>query len=241
MSKVQLGILAVLVGAGIIVPVVIQSRFQTSMHHEVQLLRQQTYLVGSLTSENLRLSNLLAQARLAQSTENDQLQELFRLRAEVRKLKAQTTSPLAEDGLAGNQLAQIAQLQVDVEQLSNQDAKIEELREEIRLLRETAAGLLLDDPLEQEMADAEDDDPLSIRTIRTEGDRFAERLKESVAAVDDETFQEVFGRFLQQNGVQTNSVAAAVYDERTGRVIVRASESTLDQIETLTRALDQAP
>ena len=76
--------------------------------------------------------------------------------------------------------------------------------------------------------------------IDTQGDAFAEKLKRSVAAQENETFQEVFSRFLQVNGIDVSNVAGFGYNERTGKVIVRAPQATLDQIEKLTVALDRA-
>ena len=65
-------------------------------------------------------------------------------------------------------------------------------------------------------------------------------LVHATAAQDSETFQEVFGRFLRNNGVDLSNVAGLVFDERTGRVIVRRPAPTLDTIEQLTVALDRA-
>jgi hypothetical protein len=211
------------------------------LRHENNELRHQAQQLVGVSVDNQRLSNSIAQLRLAQADARGQFQELIRVRAEVKRLQSAQSNSVAQVR-SEEQQRELARLQAEVLRLSQQSDQLDELREEIRQMQEAA---LARQP-EQAVADAQpnesqQDQAMAMRMIRTQGETFADKLKRSVGAGDDEPFQAVFGRFLQVNGIQTNSIAASAYDSRTGRVIVRAPQSTLDQIERLTSALDRSP
>jgi hypothetical protein len=241
MSGFKVGIGLVLVGASIGVPALILSNSNARLRAENEALQQQALRVPLLAADNERLSNSLVQARIALEQTKDQVQEILRLRAELNRVRQQTdqSSSIAQMS-ASDQGRELTRLRAEVKRLKEENQQIDTMREEIRQLQAAASN----PPAEERSTgqpDEVEDVPMSLRIIRTQGDAFAEKLKRSVAARDDESFQEVFSRFLQVNGVQTNGVGAAVFDERTGRVIVRGTPAALEQIEKLTSGLDRAP
>ncbi len=242
MSKANLSIFAALVGTGLCLVVLFQTRSQTALRRENSALRAQSQQFVRVAAENERLSNALAHVRVAQSGENNQLQELIRLRAELNRLRPNGKSDKAgsASSAAEGPTLELTQLRAEVKRLTEENLELEKLRDELQELRTATANTATEEAAKAE-ATEEESGPVTLRILRTQGAGFAEKLKQSVGARDDESFMEVFGRFLQSNGIQTNAVAGAVYDERTGRVIVRGSESVLDQIERLTRSLDSSP
>jgi hypothetical protein len=240
MSRLQLGIVTALIGASIAVPAIIHHQSQTRLRQENKTLRQQADQVVLLRAENQSLSNSVTQLRVAQVSANNQFQELIKLRAELNRLKQENQQSNLVAQASKDQPSELARLREEVNRLKKENLEIEKLTAEIRQLRSAAASPPTEEKPTSQPAEGEEQ-ALALRVIRTQGNTFAEKLKQSVSAQDEETFQDVFGRFLQVNGVQTNTIAAAVYDERTGRIIVRAPPSTLDQVEKLTSALDQAP
>jgi hypothetical protein len=87
MKKLKLGVLLAIVVGGVVIPLVIQHQSLVTQREENQALRQQIDQLAKLDAENDRLSNLVARA---QSTDDDQLHELLRLRGEVGSLRRQT-------------------------------------------------------------------------------------------------------------------------------------------------------
>jgi hypothetical protein len=87
MKKLKLGALLAVAVGGVVIPLVIQRQSLVMQREENQALRQQIYQLAKLEAENDRLSNLVARA---QSTADDQLHELLRLRGEVGSLRRQT-------------------------------------------------------------------------------------------------------------------------------------------------------
>ncbi len=83
MTKLQAGIIGVIVVAGVATPLVIHKQAQVkSLAADNETLRQQVDRVAQLEADNERLSNLLAQANGAASPST----ELLRLRGEVARL-----------------------------------------------------------------------------------------------------------------------------------------------------------
>jgi hypothetical protein len=236
----RVGILSAIVMLAVIGLVTIERRSQVRLRAEVASLHQELYQLSRVSAENLRLSNVVAQARIAQAGANEQYQELLRLRSEVSRLRQedQESNRVSQVQLYQNvsdQMRELAALRNDVR----------ELGDEISSLREAIQEIYTDDsaPVSTERSTAQtsrsrEEQAVPIRMINTRGPLFAEKLKRSAAAEDGETFQEVFGRYLQGNGVDLSNVVGLVYDDRTGRVIVRAPQATLDVIEKLTVALD---
>ena len=240
MSRLQLGIVIALVGACIAIPAIIQHQSQTRLRQENNALRQKADQVVRLSAENQSLSNSVTQLRVAQVSANNQFQELIKVRAELNRLKQENQQSNLVAQATPDQLGELAKLRDEVNRLKKENVEIEKLNAEIRQLRSVASSPPTEEKPPSQPAEGEEQ-ALALRVIRTQGAPFAEKLKQSVSAQDEETFQDVFGRFLQVNGVPTNTIVAAVYDERTGRIVVHAPQSTLDQVEKLTSALDQAP
>ena len=241
MSKLSLVILGAIVIAAIAIPAAIQHQFQARLSRENGLLEQRVAQMNRLSADNQRLSNLVAQAKAALASSDDQFQELLKLRAEVtrltqanQELNRANQAKVAQS--ATDQLRELSALRKDVGGLSQ---VIGNLRDEMREFHAAAAIPPVAEKPAAQPATA-DEQPSPIRMIDTHGATFADKLKKSVGAQDGETFQEVFGRYLQINGVDTSSVAGLYFDERTGRVIARGPALTLDQIEKVTVALDRA-
>jgi hypothetical protein len=238
MSKRTLAILALLIVTGLAVPAIVQHRTAARIIQQNHVLREQALAAARLSAENQHLTNLVAQFRVAQNLANDQFQELVRLRSEVTRLQQPPSNSIAEQ-TALLQAQELSLLREELTQLRQEYQELSSLREDLQQLRASPSSSTQE--LAGNQQDEGEDRGVSLRIIRTQGPTFADKLKRSVSAQDDESFQQVFGRFLQVNGVPTNTVAAAAYDDRTGRVIVRAPQETLDQIERLTSGLDRAP
>jgi chromosome segregation ATPase len=222
---------------------------QNQLREENQALHSELTQMGRLAADNQHLSTLLAQAKTVQSSANEQFQELVKLRSEVVRLTKEnneltSTNESKTTQAVLDQLRELTGIHTDIGHLAED---IESLRDE--LLQVQAAGVTTSPtPTATDQsqttatpnASASPQAPVAIRMIETHADTFADKLKRSVSAQDSETFPEVFGRFLQVNGVDTSSVVGAYYDERTGRLIVRAPQNTLDAIEKVTLGLDQS-
>ncbi len=224
-----------------------QRRTEQELQHENSALREQVAQSARVEAENQRLSNTVVQARGAQKLANERLEELVKLRGEVNRLVQanQDSNLVAQAKMADSlreQAQQLAALRSEIGSLFDQ---IGNLREELADFGASAAAEPA--PASEVTSRAASvapqqtpqDRTLSLRMINTHAG-FAEKLKRSVAAKDDESFQDVFGRFLQSNGIDTEQIIGLVYDDRTGRVIVRGPNSLLDVIERATVSLDGA-
>jgi type II secretory pathway component GspD/PulD (secretin) len=242
MSRVKVILLMFLICAGILVPAFIEHRAQRALLAENEALRHQAEQGLRLSVENRRLSDSLADSKRLSAEVKSQLQELLKLRAEVKGFPPpRGKSNLVAQVRTNDPAGELASLRAEVARLRQENQELTAARDQMRQLQaaEGAAAQSTDAATNQPAQPEEQQ--LSLRLIRTQGASFAEKLKRSVGARDDETFEDVFARFLQVNGIPASSVAAAAYDERTGRVILRGAPAALDQIETLTTALDRAP
>jgi RNA polymerase sigma factor (sigma-70 family) len=95
MTKLQVGVVGVILIAGMATPLLFQhqslSRLREEnnrLREETQSLQQQASQVTQLVAENQRLSNLLARAGSAPSLTTEQRGELLRLRGEATRLRA---------------------------------------------------------------------------------------------------------------------------------------------------------
>jgi RNA polymerase sigma factor (sigma-70 family) len=95
MTKLQVGVVGVILIAGLATPLVLQHQSLSRMRDENNRLREQTLSLqqqatqtAQLAAENQRLSNLLAHAGNAQPSKPEQLGELLRLRGEATRLRA---------------------------------------------------------------------------------------------------------------------------------------------------------
>jgi FtsZ-binding cell division protein ZapB len=95
MTKLQVGVVGVILIAGLATPLLLQHQSLSRMREENNRLReqtlslqQQTAQMAQLAAENQRLSNLLAHAGSTQPSKPEQLGELLRLRGEATRLRA---------------------------------------------------------------------------------------------------------------------------------------------------------
>jgi RNA polymerase sigma factor (sigma-70 family) len=89
MTKLKAGVIAAIAVAGVATPLAVQRQTQVKLRQENQSLRQQVHQLAQSETENVRLSNLLAQANGSQLSK-EQLSELMKLRGEVGLLRRQT-------------------------------------------------------------------------------------------------------------------------------------------------------
>jgi RNA polymerase sigma factor (sigma-70 family) len=95
MTKLQVGVVGVILIAGLATPLLLQHQSLSRMRDENNRLREQTLSLqqqatqtAQFAAENQRLSNLLAHAGSAQPAKPEQLGELLRLRGEATRLRA---------------------------------------------------------------------------------------------------------------------------------------------------------
>jgi RNA polymerase sigma factor (sigma-70 family) len=95
MTKLQVGVVGVILIAGLATPLLLQHQSLNRMREENNRLREQTLSLqqqatqmAQLAAENQRLSNLLAHAGSTQPSKPEQLGELLRLRGEATRLRA---------------------------------------------------------------------------------------------------------------------------------------------------------
>ena len=89
MTKLKFGIISVVAVAGVAIPLAIQNQSQARLREENQALRQQAGQLAQVAAENERLSNLVVQAKSAESLPREQMSELLRLRDEATRLRGQ--------------------------------------------------------------------------------------------------------------------------------------------------------
>jgi RNA polymerase sigma factor (sigma-70 family) len=87
MTKLKFGIISVIAVAGVAAPLAIQYQSQARLREENLVLRQQASQLAQVAAENERLSNLVVQAKSAESLSREQMNELLRLRGEVGHLR----------------------------------------------------------------------------------------------------------------------------------------------------------
>jgi hypothetical protein len=86
-TKIKLTVIGAVLAATAAAPWVVQHRAQVRLQAENVSLRQRVDQMNLLSDENLRLSNLVAQASAGQPRAEDQMSELLRLRGEVGRLR----------------------------------------------------------------------------------------------------------------------------------------------------------
>src|SRR4029077_3951165 len=87
LKTVLIGATAVV--AAVAAPIGIQHQAQVKLHEENQSLRQRVDQLQGLADENKRLANLVAQADRTASLNQEQMNDLLRLRSEVGNLRQQ--------------------------------------------------------------------------------------------------------------------------------------------------------
>ncbi|HYG35144.1 MAG TPA: sigma-70 family RNA polymerase sigma factor [Clostridia bacterium] len=92
MTKLKLGIVGVLILAGVATPLVVRHQAQGRLREKDTALLVQADRIAQLESENNRLSNLVAQAKDSSALSSTQARELLRLRSEVGMLRQQTNA-----------------------------------------------------------------------------------------------------------------------------------------------------
>jgi hypothetical protein len=109
MTKLKAGALGAILLAGVATPLVIHYQSQAKLRDRDVVLHQQNEQIAQLTSENTRLSNLLAQANSPGA--QDQMRELAILRGKVGALKSQLAA--AEKAQRRNTAAPQTKVEVD--------------------------------------------------------------------------------------------------------------------------------
>ena len=87
MTKLKAGIISVIAVAGVAIPLALQYQSQAKLREENQAFRQQANQLAQVVAENERLSNLVMQAKLAESLSREHMGDLLRLRSEVGRLR----------------------------------------------------------------------------------------------------------------------------------------------------------
>lgn len=90
MSKLQIGIVSVVLVGGVAAPLIMESRSQAELRQTRAALKAQSDELTAQVAENERLSNLLSQAADTRQLDSTQSAELLRLRGEVGSLRRQT-------------------------------------------------------------------------------------------------------------------------------------------------------
>jgi RNA polymerase sigma factor (sigma-70 family) len=121
LTKLQAGIISALVVAGVVAPITIQHQAQTKLRVKDAALQQQSEQLAAMSTENSRLSNLVAQAASSPSLSQQQLQDLLKLRSEVSALKGQLADAAKISAFAQKQAA-IAPTTVDPQEQERQQA-----------------------------------------------------------------------------------------------------------------------
>ena len=110
MTKLKIGIIAVIVAAGLTIPLVMHHQTQNKLRESNEALRKQEEQNARLAAENQQLSNRVAVAGTAKPATTDPSREVLKLRGEVGRLKlenasaaaAKTNGPSALSGLTAN-------------------------------------------------------------------------------------------------------------------------------------------
>jgi RNA polymerase sigma factor (sigma-70 family) len=90
MTNLKLGLITVVVVAGIATPLVIQHHAQVVLREQDKALRQRSDQLAQLNAQNQLLSSLVAQTKGSSGFSDEQMSELLRLRGEVGRLRHQT-------------------------------------------------------------------------------------------------------------------------------------------------------
>jgi RNA polymerase sigma factor (sigma-70 family) len=90
MTTFQKIVIATALAAAVGSPFALQRQSQLKLTQQNEFLRTQNDQLAALSAENLRLSNLLAQAGNSQPVETDHIRELMKLRGEVATFRRQT-------------------------------------------------------------------------------------------------------------------------------------------------------
>ena len=105
MTATQKLLVAAIVVASVITPVLVQHRAQTKLAEQDRALQRQAGRLAELQKENERLANLLAEANSSRSLPSGQFNELLRLRGQVGRLNRdvrELTRLMASDPATGS-------------------------------------------------------------------------------------------------------------------------------------------
>ena len=95
MTKIKLGIISIIIVAGVAIPLAIQHQSLARLREENQALRQQAGELAQVAADSQGNSNMLVQAKSVESLPREQTIELLRLRGEVGVLRRQYADLLA--------------------------------------------------------------------------------------------------------------------------------------------------
>lgn len=90
MTTLQKTLITIIVAAGVAAPLMIQRNAQVKLRAENRSLRRQVEQLAQLTTENERLSNLVAQSNQPAPSPGEPSRELLRLRGQVGLLRQQS-------------------------------------------------------------------------------------------------------------------------------------------------------
>ena len=240
MTNTKFGILCALGFLGVVSLVALVYHGQVHLREENEALRQKAEEMPRLSGENRRLSNVVVQASIAKALADERLQEFLTAQAELKQLRQENQKltrahqALIDQG-ASEQLRELASLRSEISGLGEE---LSQLRDDIQqVVTESPSSNA--EPVAADSVVPVQDQPIAIRIVRVQGDTFPEKLRRTVAAGEEVSIQDALAQFLETGGVNLRDVAGLVFDARRGRLVVRASETTLDLIEKLTTGLDR--
>jgi hypothetical protein len=120
MTKLKLGILGLVMVAGIAILLVMQHQAQVKSSEQGKTLMEQNSRINQLEAENERLSTIVAQTKTAPTLTDDQANELLRLRGQVGVLRRETNE-LGRLRQENRKLAAQAGAQSETNQVSSED------------------------------------------------------------------------------------------------------------------------
>jgi tetratricopeptide (TPR) repeat protein len=203
LTKLKLATICGVAIAGLAAPLVVQHQSRARLREENQSLRQQVEQLAQLSTENERLSNMLAQAITTLATSRDQTSELLRLRGEVGRLRQESKE-------AGRLQQENAQLRAaSARRLSGSGAA-------------PPTGSDISQPL-----------PLYVRIIKVNTDDLLQQMKSSTTGTETESNQEVVRHFLKDNGIEFEPPKSIFLNDTNGALYVRTTLADLDKVETL--------
>jgi RNA polymerase sigma factor (sigma-70 family) len=141
-TKFKTGVIAAVILASVVTPLLVQRQAQARLGEQDQTWQRQSHQLAQLAADNKRLAGLLAQANNSPPPSDSQFRELMKLRGEVGRLKgivqkmtlAKTAAPLATEDQLGSLAKRADRLKQWIE--ANPAEKIPEFYPEFDTLTE---------------------------------------------------------------------------------------------------------
>src|ERR1041385_5626741 len=141
MTSIKVAALMFLICAGILIPAVLQRQSQKALLAENEALRQQAEQALRLSMENRRLSNSLAESKRLGVEVKGQLQELIKLRAEMKRLQLLNSGSNVIGRLSTNESSgDMVGLRAEIGQLRQHNQELEVLLAQLRQLQADVAS-----------------------------------------------------------------------------------------------------